>query len=44
MAEEVSPQILNALCKNCGERSSCKGICIEMNNILVKRKKVKTCT
>ena len=44
MAKEISQQIFNAICKNCGERSSCKGICIEMNNILAKRKEVKACT
>lgn len=44
MAKEISQQIFNAICKNCGERSSCKGICIDMNNILTKRKEVKTCS
>ena len=43
MAKEINQQIFNALCKNCGERSSCKGVCIEMNNMLVKRKEMRTC-
>ena len=43
MSKQVSPQIFNTLCKNCGERSSCKGMCIELNNILIKRREVKTC-
>lgn len=38
MSKEISPQIFNTLCKNCGERSSCKGMCIELNNILIKRR------
>ena len=29
----------NNLCKNCGERSSCKGICIDLNNLIVKKGK-----
>lgn len=43
MSKEISQQIFNTLCKNCGERSSCKGMCIELNNILIKRREVKTC-
>ena len=43
LSKEISPQIFNNLCKNCGERSSCKGMCIELNNILIKRREVKIC-
>ena len=43
MSKEISQQIFNTLCKNCGERSSCNGMCIELNNILIKRREVKTC-
>ena len=41
MSKQVSPQIFNTLCKNCGERSSCKGMCIEMNNAMVKAREIK---
>ena len=41
MSKQVSQQIFNTLCKNCGERSSCKGMCIEMNNAMVKAREIK---
>ena len=44
MVKQVSSQILNALCKNCGERRNCRGICIEMNNAMVKAREIKATT
>ena len=31
----------NNLCKNCGERHNCKGMCIDLNNLIVNEGKEK---
>lgn len=36
MEKQISEEKFNALCKNCGERHSCKGICVELNNLIAK--------
>lgn len=41
MAKEIKDALFNLLCKQCGERRTCHGICIDMNNAMVKAKEIK---
>ena len=41
MEREIKCELFNALCKRCGERRTCHGICIEMNNAMVKAREIK---
>ena len=41
MEREIKSELFNALCKRCGDRRTCHGICIEMNNAMVKEREIK---
>lgn len=41
MAKEIKGTLFDSLCKRCGERRTCHGICIDMNNAMVKAKEIK---
>lgn len=34
MEREIKGELFNALCKRCGERRTCHGICVDMNAVL----------
>lgn len=34
MAKEIKETLFVSLCKRCGERRTCHGICVEMNNAM----------
>ncbi len=44
MAKEIKETLFVSLCKRCGERRNCRGICIEMNNAMVKAREIKATT
>ncbi|MCG4783918.1 MAG: hypothetical protein ACLT9M_06100 [Anaerobutyricum hallii] len=41
MEREIKGELFNALCKRCGERRTCHGICVDMNNAMVKANEIK---
>lgn len=41
MEREIKSELFNALCKRCGDKRTCHGICIEMNNAMVKAREIK---
>jgi len=41
MAKEIKETLFVSLCKRCGERRTCRGICIEMNNAIIKANELK---
>ena len=41
MAKEIKETLFVSLCKRCGERRTCHGICIEMNNAMVNAREIK---
>lgn len=41
MEREIKGELFNALCKRCGERRTCHGICVDMNNAMVRQMKLK---
>lgn len=41
MAKEIKGELFNALCKRCGERRTCHGICVDINNAMVKANEIK---
>ena len=41
MAKEIKETLFVSLCKRCGERRTCHGISIEMNNAMVKANEFK---
>ena len=41
MEREIKSELFNALCKRCGDRRTCHGICVEMNNAMVKAREIK---
>lgn len=44
MAKEIKETLFVSLCKRCGDRRTCHGICIEMNNAMVKAREIKATT
>ena len=41
MEREIKGELFNALRKICGERRTCHGICVDMNNAMVKANEIK---
>ena len=41
MEREIKGELFNALCKRCGERRTCNGICVDMNNAMIKANEIK---
>lgn len=41
MAKEIKETLFVSLCKRCGERRTCYGICVDMNNAMVKANEIK---
>ena len=41
MERDIKCELFNALCNRCGERRTCHGICVEMNNAMVKAREIK---
>lgn len=41
MEKEIKGTLFDSLCKRCGERRTCHGICVDMNNAMVKAREIK---